>query len=78
MKVGDRVYSTKVRPYETATISKVDIDIKDREGKKAQIKSKYIAKYLDGSELTFYGFNINKTIFKHMDADGQYSLFDYI
>lgn len=78
MKVGDRIYSTKIRPYEKATIEKVDVDIKEREGKKKEVRSKYIAKYLDGSEITFYGFNINKTIFKEMEPDGQYSLSDYI
>lgn len=78
MKVGDVVYSTKVRPYEKATIEKVDIDIKEREGKNKEIRSKYLAKYLDGSELTFYGFNINKSIFKHMEHDGQMTIFDYI
>lgn len=78
MKVGDIVYSTKIRPYEKATIQKVDIDIREREGKKPEIRSTYIAKYLDGSELRFYGFNINKSIFKHMEKDGQLTIFDYI
>lgn len=78
MKVGDVVYSTKIRPYEKATIEKLDVDIKIRNGKKDEVRTKYIAKYLDGSEITFYGFNINKTVFKHMEPDGQYSLSDYI
>lgn len=77
MKVGDVVYSTKVRPYEKATIVKVDVTVKNRENKK-EVRSKYVAKYLDGSELTFYGFNLNKSIFKHIVQDGQMSIFDYI
>lgn len=34
MKVGDVVYSTKVRPYEEAMIVKVDVTVKNRENKK--------------------------------------------
>lgn len=78
MKVGDRIYSTKIIPYELATIEKIDVDIKKRDGKKDEVRTKYIAKYLDGSEITFYGFNINKTVFKHIEPDGQYSISDYI
>lgn len=77
MKVGDIIYSTKVRPNEKATIVKADVKIKERKGIK-EIQSKYVAKYLDGSEITFYGFNINKTIFKSDVQEGQLSLFDYI
>ena len=33
MKIGDIVYSTKIRPYEHAVIIKADVDIRWREGK---------------------------------------------
>lgn len=78
MKIGDRIWSTKIRPGDTATVVKADVEIKKREGKSSQVQSRYTARYLDGSEITFYGFNINKSIFKRMDPDGQYTLFDYM
>lgn len=78
MKVGDSVYSTKHRQNDRATIVKVDVDIRNEHKKKSEVRSKYIAKYLDGEELVFYGFNINKSIFKVMEPEGQYSIFDYL
>ena len=77
MKVGDRIFSKKVRPSDVAIIVKMDAVIKERSGKK-EVRTTYVAKYDDGSEITFYGFNINKTIFKYEGPDGQLSLFDYI
>lgn len=77
MKVGDIIYSTKIRPKAKATIVKADVNVKDREGKK-EVRSKYVAKYKDGSEITFYGFDINRTIFKYEESDGQLSLFDFM
>lgn len=81
MKIGDMIFSTKVRPNDTATIIKADVVIKWKEtktGKKKETRTKYIAKYPDGSEITFYGFNINKSIFKRMRPSGQITLEDYM
>lgn len=75
MKIGDRVRSTKVRSEDFAVIKKVDIDIKKRSEDVSNVKTKYVAEYPDGSELTFYGFNIGKTIFAVDDYE-QLSLFD--
>lgn len=80
MKIGDVVYSLKVRPYEKAIIIKSDVEIKWRENKNGQKKKEtrttYIAQYPDMTCITFYGFNINKTIFKYIEPDGQLSLSD--
>lgn len=75
MKIGDKIASTKVRPFDIAVVTKADVIIK-KNGEKSEIRTKYVAKYEDGSEITFYGFNINKTIFKKDSIDGQLSLFD--
>lgn len=76
MKIGDKVRSTKVRPKEVATIVKADIKVRkyaDRNHKQ-EIQSTYTAEFEDGSSLIFYGFNINKTIFKVEAQDGQITL----
>lgn len=81
MKIGDEIFSTKVRPNDVATITKTDVVIKWKEtktGKKKETRTKYVAKYLDGSEMTFYGFNINKSIFKFERPSGQITLEDYM
>lgn len=82
MKVGDVIFSTKVRPYEKATIVKADVVIKERNNKngskKKETRSTYKALYSDGSEITFYGFNINKSIFKFEEPDGQLNLSDFM
>lgn len=82
MKVGDIVFSTKVRPGENAVIKKVDVEIKERIDKKGNVKketrSTYKATYADGSELSFYGFNINKSIFAYIKPDGQLNLEDFM
>ncbi len=77
MKVGDKVTSNKVRPDKTATIVKADVYSRlDRPGK--GIRTKYVAKYDDGLELTFYGFNIGKSIFKKEECDGQMHLSEFM
>lgn len=78
MKIGDIVMSTKVRPYDNAKIVKSEVTVKRKENGRKETRTKYIAKYLDGSELTFYGFNINKSIFKIQEADGQMCLADFM
>lgn len=82
MKVGDVIFSTKVRPEERATIVKADVEIKERVNKKGMRKKEtrttYRAKYPDGSEITFYGFQINKSVFKAPESDGQLNLKDFM
>lgn len=76
MKVGDKVYSIKIRPNEVAVITKADIKIKESEDskRKREIRSAYRAKYNDGSQLIFYGFDIERTVFKVEEEDGQLTL----
>lgn len=76
MKIGDKVRSTKVRPGEVATIVKSDIKVRNgvKPNRKREIQSTYTAEFDDGSSLIFYGFNINKTIFKVEAKDGQITL----
>ena len=74
MKIGDRVRSIKVRPKEVATVTKVDISLKEKAAEKRKFRSSYEAQFDDGSKLIFYGFNINQTIFKVEEDDGQLHL----
>lgn len=82
MKIGDNIFSTKIRPNDIAIITHVDVEVKDRVNKngikKRETRSTYKAKYSDGSEITFYGFNINKSIFLYMKPDGQLNLADFM
>lgn len=73
MKIGDKVRSKKVRHDETATITYVSII---KMGKKC--RTTYNARFDDGSELTFYGFDIGKTVFKVEECDGQMCLDDFM
>lgn len=77
MKVGDKIFSNKVRTDQTATIVKADVYSRlERPGK--GIRTKYVAKYDDGLELTFYGFDINRSIFKKEECDGQMCLSEFM
>ena len=80
MKVGDKVRSTKVRPEEFATIVKANINVRENadQNNKKEVRSTYTAEFEDGSSLIFYGFDINKTIFKVEATDGQMSLDQFI
>lgn len=79
MKIGDMVYSKKVRPNEKAKITKVDVKLRHDDVKmRAITQTTYTAKFEDGSSLIFYGFDVNRTIFKAREADGQYTLNDYL
>ena len=82
MKIGDVIFSTKVRPYENAVIVKADVEIKKRTNKNGSVREEtrttYKAQYKDGSEITFYGFNINKSVFKHTEPDGQINLKEFM
>lgn len=78
MKIGDVVMSTKVRPYENAKVVKSNVTIKfNKKTGKKETRTEYVAEYKDGSTFIFYGFNINKSVFKVMEADGQMRLEDY-
>lgn len=78
MKVGDVVYSTKIRPKTHAVITNAEVVIKEEElksGKKKKVcRTKYQAKFDDGSFMIFYGFDIDRSIFRVEESDGQMCL----
>ena len=78
MKVGDIVISTKVRPNARAVITNAEVVIKEEElksGKKKKVcRTKYQAKFDDGSFMIFYGFDINRSVFKQEESDGKMCL----
>lgn len=79
MKIGDIVMSTKVRPYENAKIIKADISVRFNEKRQRnETRTTYVAEFHDKSTFTFYGFNVNKSVFKVMEADGQICLSDFM
>jgi hypothetical protein len=81
LKIGDKVYSKKVRPNEVATIIKVRKDIRDKatdKGIKKEFRTSYVAQFEDQSTLIFYGFDINRFIFKVDDDHGQMNLADFM
>lgn len=77
MKVGDKIIANKIRPDDIAVVIKADVVIHENEGNK-QTRSTYKARYNDGHEITFYGFNIGKSIFKYEEPDGQMSIEDFM
>lgn len=78
MKVGDIVMSTKIRSYENATIVKAEYTrFVDDKGKQS-VKTKYIAEFADGSSFIFHGANVNKSVFKVQENDGQMCLSDFM
>lgn len=79
MKIGDTVRSTKIRPNDTATIIKIDISkVYNEKKNRNEIRTTYLAEFPDKTAMTFYGFNIDKTIFKVMESDGQLCLSDFL
>lgn len=79
MKIGDIVMSTKVRPYENAKIVDVEIKKKFNEKKnRLETRTTYTAEFPDKSTMIFYGFNVNKSVFKVMESDGQMCLADFM
>lgn len=78
MKIGDVIVSKKVRPGVRAVVTNVEVVIKEKEfwygRKKKECRTKYQARYDDGSILIFYGFDINRDIFKYEESDGQMRL----
>jgi hypothetical protein len=82
MKIGDVVISKKIRPGTPAVIINAEVVIKEEElksgTKKKVCRTKYQAKFDDGSFMVFYGFDINRTIFKQEESDGQIHLSQFI
>ena len=81
MKVGDRVRSSKVRPDEIAVVTRADIKIVKNEQKnrvKYETRTSYTAEFDDKTKLIFYGFNINRFIFKVEEDDGQIHMSEFI
>ena len=79
MKIGDIVMSTKIRPYENAKITKADIQVRFNEKKQRnETRTTYVAEFPDKTTFTFYGFNVNKSVFKVQEADGQMCLEDFM
>lgn len=79
MKVGDIVRSTKVRPSDRAKIVKVEIKkIHNEKRNREEIRTTYTAEFPDKTSMIFYGFNINKSVFKVISHDGQMCLSDFM
>lgn len=74
MKVGDKIYHKKYAGLATVIQVNVETTSDIRRGK--VVKTTYVAVYPDGRPITFHGFNIGKTIFKHEPIGTQMSLFD--
>lgn len=79
MKVGDKVRSLRVRPDEIAVVTRADIKIVKNEKKNCdETRTTYTAEFDDKTKLIFYGFDINRFIFKVEEDDGQIHLSDFI
>lgn len=79
MKVGDKVRSSKVRPDEIAVVTKADIKIVKNEKKnRDETHTSYTAEFDDKTKLIFYGFDIDRFVFKVEEDDGQIHLSDFI
>lgn len=79
MKIGDIIQSTKVRPNDTAKIIKADVRQKynDKKGK-TEVRTEYVAEFEDKTTMEFYGFDINRSIFRIEEADGQMRLEEFM
>ena len=60
MKIGDRVRFKKVRPNDEAKI--VYFEMKKMNNGK--IRTRYLAEFEDGTQYTFYGYDIGKKVEK--------------
>ena len=79
MKVGDRVRSSKVRPDEIAVVTRADIKIVKNEKKnRDETRTSYTAEFDDKTKLIFYGFDINRFVFKVEEDDGQIHMSEFI
>ena len=81
MKIGDVIYSTKVRGGDYATITRTEIVLKKKDSaanSDKEIRTKYIAQFKDGSSFIFYGFDIGKSVFKVEEPDPQIHLSEFM
>ncbi len=82
MKIGDIVYSTKIRPNTHAVVTNAEVVIKEKElkngKKKKETRTKYQARFDDGSMMVFYGFDIGRSITKVEESDGQMCLSEFM
>lgn len=82
MKIGDVVVSNKIRPGVRAVITNAEVVIKEKElksgRKKKECRTKYQAKYDDGSIMVFYGFDIDRSVFRVEESDGQMCLEEFM
>ena len=79
MKIGDIIRSNKVRPSDTAKIIKVEVKKIHNEKKNiTEIRTTYTAEFPDKTTMVFYGFDINRFIFKVEEHDGQMCLSDFM
>ena len=79
MKIGDVVRSTKIRPDDHATIIKANIHVKFNEKKqKNETRTEYVAEYPDKTTFIFYGFDIDRYVFKVPESDGQMCLDEFM
>jgi hypothetical protein len=78
MKIGDVVISNKVRPGTPAVVTNAEVVIKEKElksgRKKKECRTKYQAKFDDGTFMIFYGFEIGRSVFRVEESDGQMCL----
>ena len=77
MKVGDKIYHKKFMGLATVIQTTVETTWDVRKNSQV-VRTKYLATYSDGRPITFYGFDIGKTIFKHEPITEQVSIFDII
>ena len=81
MKIGDVIYSTNVRGGDYATVIDAEVKLKEKNtkaGKKTEVRTKYTAKFKDGTLLVFYGFDIGRSVFKFEEPDNQMNLSDFM
>ena len=82
MKIGDKVISTKIRPGTPAVVTNAEVNIKEKElksgRKKKECRTKYQAKFDDGTFMIFYGFDIDRSVFKVEESDGQMCLEQFL
>lgn len=79
MKIGDIIRSTKVRPNDTAKVIKADVKQRyNDKKKKTEIRTEYVAEFEDKTTMTFYGFDIDRSIFRIEESDGQMKLEEFM
>lgn len=77
MKVGDKVYHKSLVGIATIVHKEIH-QTYDPIKKFTKMRTKYIANYPNGESIIFYGYDINKIVFKSVPINQQTSLFDSI